>query len=102
MIAMLMDTLSKGNGFVQSEIENDQTLRQSLELEGAVFVNFLTNRWKILTLTAVDTFNGKKLQRLSEPAQQATVEVLINEDGEDCQGADMAHNISTTEEKEEN
>ena len=41
---------------------SDITLRQSIQQEGGNFIQFLTNRYKIVTLTCVDTFNGEQKQ----------------------------------------
>lgn len=62
-----IDKISGGNGFVQEQLECDISLRQSIEEEGQHFVSLLTNKYKILALTCVDTFNGKKTQRASDP-----------------------------------
>ena len=75
-LALALDTVTKSNGFVQTEIENDLSLRQAIEAEGARFVQFLNNRWKLLALTSVDVFNGKRKQLLAEPpAEPEIVEI---------------------------
>jgi hypothetical protein len=67
LLALVMDTAVKGDGHVQREIENDLSLRQAIEQEGSMFVSYLTNRFKIAALTAIDTFNGKQLEIKSRP-----------------------------------
>jgi hypothetical protein len=68
LLGLLMDTITKADGHVQREIENDLSLRHAIEQEGSLFVNFLTNRFKIAALTTIDTFNGKQLDIKSRPA----------------------------------
>ena len=41
---------------------SDITLSLSIEQEGDNFIQFVTNRYKIVALTCVDTFNGKQKQ----------------------------------------
>ena len=72
--ALAADTIARGNGHVQRELESDMSLRQSIEAEGTQFVQFLSNRWRMLALTGVDIFNGKKNQRLVEPVQEVHIE----------------------------
>ena len=80
--ALAADTIARGNGHVQRELESDMSLRQSIEAEGTQFVQFLSNRWRLLALTGVDVFNGKKSQRLAEPVvQEEHIEEEINDRG---------------------
>ena len=81
LLGLVMDTLTKGDGHVQREIENDLSLRHAIEQEGSMFVNFLTNRFKIAALTTIDTFNGKQLEIKSRP-------VYVEAD-EDCEANNM-------------
>ena len=41
---------------------SDITLPQSIEQEGGNFIQFVTNRYMIVALTCVDTFNGEQKQ----------------------------------------
>ena len=41
---------------------SDITLPQSIEQEGGNFIQFVTNRYIIVALTYVDTFNGEQEQ----------------------------------------
>ena len=41
---------------------SDITLPQSIEQEGGNLIQLVTNRYKIVALTCVDTFNGKQKQ----------------------------------------
>ena len=83
--ALTMDTISCGDGHVKSEIEADLSLRQAIEVEGAAYIQFLTQKWKLLALTSVDVFNGKKQQLLIEPP---TAEVVIEEIDGDARGGE--------------
>ena len=65
--ALCIDKMTRGDGFVQTELKNDLSLRAAFEIEGQKFVQFMTNRYKIIALTAIDGFNGKKQQVLSQP-----------------------------------
>jgi len=56
---------------------SDITLRQSVEQEGGSFIQFLTNRYKIVALTCVDTFNGKQKEISLRP------QILIEEEKND-------------------
>ena len=56
----MCDKLTADGGHVEEQIMSDITLRQSIEQEGGSFIQFLTNRYKIVALTCVDTFNGKQ------------------------------------------
>ena len=83
--ALTMDKLAMGNGHVANEIENDVSLRQAIEVEGAKYIQFLTHKWKLLALTSVDVFNGKKQQLLAEPPI-AKVSIEEEIDGDDRGG----------------
>ena len=43
-LAYLADTFSGGNGFVQEQIESDQSLRSAIVAEGGNFVGLLNKR----------------------------------------------------------
>ena len=67
MWALCVDKMTRGDGFVQTELKNDLSLRAAFETEGQNLVKFLTNRYKIVALTAIDGFNGKKHQVDAQP-----------------------------------
>ena len=75
MWALCVDKMARGDGFVRNQIKNDLSLRAAFETEGQNFVQFLTNRYKIIALTAIDGFNGKKQQ---DEAQPVIVEINDN------------------------
>ena len=66
-LAFLADKLSNGGGYVQQEIENDQSLRSSIVAEAGNFVALLNNKVKLLALLGVDTMTGKMNQKLQQP-----------------------------------
>lgn len=75
--ALTMDKIAMGNGHVATEIENDVSLRQAIEVEGAKYIQFLTHRWRLVALTSVDIFNGKKHQLLADPPSgEASIEEI--------------------------
>ena len=82
--ALAMDIILKGNGFVKQQIENDLSLRHAIEEEGVNFVSFLNNRCKFMALTAVDCFNGKRQQLVSQP------ETIVIEESDDRSGEKAA------------
>ena len=49
---------------------SDITLPQSIEQEGGNFIQFVTNRYMIVALTCVDTFNGKQKQISLRPNEE--------------------------------
>lgn len=88
--ALTLDTLTRGDGHVRQEIENDLSLRQCIEEEGARFVALLNNKCKLAALSSVGVFNGKKIQRLHEPPEQAHVEEI---EAEAVPGADHSQAV---------
>jgi hypothetical protein len=75
ILALGLDVISKGNGFVREELENDLSLRESIEVEGARFVSYLNHRWRILALTSKVVFTGKRIQLLTELPLEKIVEL---------------------------
>ncbi len=71
---------------------SDITLRQSIEQEGVNFIQFLTNRYKIVALTCVDTFNGKQKEISLRP--HITIEEEKND--EHCQTSEHVVQITET------
>ena len=69
ILGLTLDLCANGKGYIQTEIENDMSLRSAIEVEAANWVAFLSNRWKILALTSVDISNGKINQRKNEPTE---------------------------------
>ena len=94
VLAVMCDKLTAGEGHVQEQIMSDITLRQSIEQEGGNFIQFLTNRYKIVALTCVDTFNGKQKEISLRP--QITIE---EEKNEYCKTSELVAGAPQTEEK---
>ena len=74
ILGVMLDKISKGDGYVQREIEADITIRQCIEMELQNWVQFLSNRYKAVACLGIDVVNGKKRQ-LSEAT------VIIEENG---------------------
>tara|TARA_B110000261_G_C12797097_1_gene242774 strand:- start:62 stop:496 length:435 start_codon:yes stop_codon:yes gene_type:complete len=77
-----LDIIMKGNSHIKNEIECDENLKQAIRLEGSNFVSYLNNRFKIISLTAIDVFNGKQKQKLLDPPPETIEEIIINGDHE--------------------
>ena len=46
MVGVVLDKISKADGYVQREVESDITIRQCIEIEMQNWVTFLSNRYK--------------------------------------------------------
>jgi hypothetical protein len=79
MWALAADTIVRGHGHVKQEVEADMSLRSAIAAEGIQFARFLSNRWRVVALTAADVYNGKKNQRLTEPVQEVHIEEEIDD-----------------------
>lgn len=66
--AMILDKLSKGDGYVEAEIKNDLSLKAAMQRELIDYVKLITNRFQILIFSGVNILNGKKRQRENAPA----------------------------------
>ena len=78
LFAFGLDLVSRGDGHVREQIENDLSLRDALEQECGSLLKYLTNKSKIVFLTTTDTINGKMIQRQSEPV----IETYVDESNE--------------------
>jgi hypothetical protein len=78
-LAISMDVCTKGRDCVYQEIMADVTLRQSIEIEGVRFLQYLTNEYKILALCMIDSFNGKLKEIQTRPAIQEEKNVIHSE-----------------------
>jgi hypothetical protein len=94
VLAVVCDKISAGGGHVQEQILSDVTLRQSIEQEGGSFIQFLTNRYKIVALTCVDTFNGKQKEISLRP------QILIEEEKNDEHSQTSEQLAPTTADKD--
>ena len=77
-LAYLADKFSGGGGYVQDQIENDQSLRSAIQAEGGNFVSLLNNKVKLFSLMAVDTMTGKMNQNLREPQIEDITQEIKN------------------------
>lgn len=66
ILAVGLDKITQGDGFVESQILADLTLRQSIEEEGIEYLSLLQNKVRILVLSFVDTVNAKRIQWQAE------------------------------------
>lgn len=82
-MALAIDLIAGGNGYIQTEIENDVSLRKSIELEAGNFVSLLSNKVKIISLLTVDSANGKMNQRRDQPTLDI-VEVKNEQQPNEC------------------
>jgi len=60
--AFVVDKLSKGDGFVEAEIKNDISLRNSIQKEMVEILKTITNRLQIGLFSVIDVIHGKKRQ----------------------------------------
>ena len=67
MIGFVLDKGTKGDGYVQSEIDADITIRQCIETEMQNWVQYLSNRYKAVACIGIDVVNGKKRQCIEQP-----------------------------------
>jgi len=88
------DKITAGGGHVEEQIMSDITLRLSIEQEGGSFIQFLTNRYKIVALTCVDTFNGKQKEISLRP------QILIEEEKNDEHSQTSEQLAPTTADKD--
>jgi hypothetical protein len=95
LYSLVVDKITLGNEHVRIELENDLTLRHAIEVEGQQFASLMNNKMKIITLTLVDIFNGKKNQTLHEPRVVEILEVNGDEQIETSPGDNEAIVIDT-------
>ena len=91
LLGMVLDTISQADGHVRNEIESDISLRQSIEYEGSNFASLLSNRFKIVALACVDTFNGKQSQIKARPSGP-----IIEQEEEECEDTPVAEDEEET------
>ena len=58
---------------------SDITLPQSIEQEGGNFIQLVTNRYKIVALTCVDTFNGEQKQISLRPQMKKKMTNIVRQ-----------------------
>ena len=80
VLALAMDKVMFGNGFVQEEIESNTQIQQSIKQEFSNLTQFLNNRCKLLMLTGISAVNGKRAQLAAEPKETVTIIEEIQDD----------------------
>ena len=86
MVGVVIDKISRADGYVQNEIEADITIRQCIEMEMQNWVQFLSNRYKALACLGIDVVNGKKRQSIEAPpiieenGSNETVDILVHDE----------------------
>jgi len=70
-----IDTATRGDGHVQQQLMADVSLKNAIKQEGADFVQFFSNKVKILVLTFLDISNGKVNQRVNGPRRHGEPDV---------------------------
>ena len=82
-----LDVISGGGGHVREQVQNDLSLRTSLETELSDYLKYLNNLLKIVALSTSDVFHGKLEQRKSDPPPPVNIEYFdpqqINEQTSD-------------------
>ena len=96
IVGLVLDKLSKGDGYVQREVESDITIRQCIEQEMQNWVTFLSNRYKAIACLGIDVVNGKRRQSIEAPP---IIEETTNECNETIELVVQPTNNETTNEK---
>jgi hypothetical protein len=96
IVGLVLDKISKGDGYVQREIESDITIRQCIEQEMQNWVTFLSNRYKAIACLGIDVVNGKRRQSIEAPP---IIEETTNECNETIELVVQPTNNETTNEK---
>ena len=93
-MALVLDLISKGEGYIEQEIKQDLTLRHTIEEEGQKLLYLVTNKYKILFLICIDLFTGHR-KRLRDKPPKPTI-VIEEERGTpgDCCGQEEAQHRS--------
>ena len=106
--AYFLDLVSGGGGHVREQVQNDLSLRTSLETELSDYLKYLNNLLKIVALSTSDVFHGKLEQRKSDPPPPVNIEYFdppqqINEQtcDEGSTNSDRTVDEFETEEEEE-
>lgn len=69
-----LDTMTRGEDYVNKEILDDVSLRQAIEIEAANWVSYLSNRFRILALIGIDVSNGKLKQNQENKSMVTIIE----------------------------
>ena len=111
LYAFGLDFLTRGGGHVREQVENDLSLRDSLEQECGSLLQYLNNKAKIAFLSSTNIIQGKVVQKQSEPVIQhvdednEAGEVVVGEnpssDSVEAELPKEAVNNETSEEREQ-
>ena len=93
ILAVVCDTIGSGDGHIKTEIENDMSLRQCIEKEGVNFTQFLSNRFKIASLTMIDCINGKRREISTRPPEPVIEEINADTNREDPESVGADDNV---------
>ena len=77
LFAVVVDKIGQSDSYIENEINNDLTLRHAIDKEFSELIYIFNNKIRILFLTCVNIFNGKRKQ-IRERAPQPTI--VISED----------------------
>ena len=96
--AFLVDKATKSNGYVQTQILADDSLKESLKNEAIPLLQFLNNKLKIALLTGNNVIQGKMEQRESDPnieiLENENFDTIINEEtNNDCESNELVEDI---------
>ena len=69
-VALFCDRLTRSEGFVESEIKSDATLRDAIAEETSFLLGFLNNKLKIGMCVAKGVMEGKKEQQKSNASEE--------------------------------
>lgn len=92
LFSVLVDKLTQGESYVEKEMINDLTLRHAIDEEFSELICLLNNKIRIVFLSCVNIFNGKRKQ-ISE--RDAKPSIHISEEGSP---ANNCEETKTTEE----
>ena len=83
ILGSALDKIVRGDGHIYSEIMADVSLQQAIRTEASCVIQFLTNRYKILALTIIDTYNGKQKEIANRVPITPVMEEIIKENETD-------------------
>jgi hypothetical protein len=78
--ALILDTVARGDGYVEEELLADQTLKSALIEEMYGLVGFLTNKYRIIALTTADCTHAKRRQWKEAPPPPVIIEEIQNDE----------------------
>lgn len=79
--AMVLDKVTKSDGYVEQEIKNDLTLRDAISRELVEYVKHITNRFQIAIFSTVNVINGKRKQQANGSASSQNGQLNSQSEG---------------------